>query len=250
VNIVEVNKDNVSAKGFFCYMSKRKTEGYRRKLHWLRERFDEGMKIKMLDLEQGGRGFIEYIPGESAWRAVNAEGYMFVHCIWVAGRSKGKGYGTLLLQECVQEAGESGMKGVAALASEGNWLVHSKFLLNHGFEPADQHPPFSLLVKKFSAHESPSLARDFSEMPARYKKGLTIVRSDQCPYVDASVQAALDAAGELGITASVVELRTSGDVRRLSPSPYGAFGLVYDGKLISYHGLARKELLRILAGGP
>jgi GNAT superfamily N-acetyltransferase len=250
MNIVEVNKENVSAKGFFCYMSKRKTQGYRRKLEWLHERFDEGMKIKMLDLNQGGRGFIEYIPGEFAWRAVNARGYMFLHCIWVAGQSKGKGYGTLLLHECVQEARKSGMKGVAALASEGNWLVRSKFLVKHGFEPADQYPPFSLMVKRFGAHQSPSLVRDFSQMPTRYGKGLTVIRSDQCPYVDAGVQTALDAAEELGIKANVVELRSSDDVSRLCPSPYGVFGLVYDGKPISYHSLARKDLLKILGGGP
>jgi hypothetical protein len=37
--IIDVNLENVSETGFFCYMSKRKTEGYRRKLCWLGERF-------------------------------------------------------------------------------------------------------------------------------------------------------------------------------------------------------------------
>jgi len=246
MNIVDVNKENVSEKGFFCYMSKRKSEGYRRKLRWLRDRFDEGMKIKMLDLERGGRGFIEYIPGEFAWRAVNAKGYMFIHCIWVVGQSKGKGYATLLLNECIKDAKKSEMKGVAAVTSKGNWLVGKKFFSKHGFESVEQYSPFELMVKKFDAFPPPSFSGDFEERLREYGKGLTIIRSDQCPYVDAAVKVALDTAKELGIKANVVELKNSEDVRRLSPSPYGVFSIVYDGKLVSYHNLAKKELMKNL----
>ena len=90
--LIDVKEDNVSATGFFCCMSKRKSQGYRRKLDWLRLRFAEGIKIKMLG--QGQRGFIEYLPGEYAWRPVNADGFMMIHCLWVVGKSKGKKYGS------------------------------------------------------------------------------------------------------------------------------------------------------------
>lgn len=85
--ILDVAAGNVDQTGFFCFMSKKKSEGYQRKLRWLKERFAEGMSIKMLALPQ--RGFIEYIPGEHAWRAVHADGYMLIHCLWVVGKSKG-----------------------------------------------------------------------------------------------------------------------------------------------------------------
>ena len=248
MNIVEVVRENVAEKGFFCYMSKRKSEGYQRKLKWLRDRFDEGLKIKMLDLRRGGRGFIEYIPGEFAWRAVNAEEYMFVHCIWVAGKSKGKGYATLLLNECMKDAERTGMKGVAALASEGNWLVGKKFFLKHNFEAVDSYPPFTLMVRKFTNSQSPSFSSDFNERLTTYEKGLTIIRSDQCPYIDATVRAALDTADELGISTKVIELNDSEDVRKKSPSPYGVFATVYEGKLVSYHSIAKRDLLNILGG--
>jgi len=248
MNIVEVDWENVAERGFFCYMSKKKSEGYQQKLKWLRDRFGEGLKIKMLDLQQGGRGFIEYVPGEFAWRAVDAEGYMFVHCIWVAGKSKGKGYATLLLNECMKDAEKTEMKGVAALASEGNWLVGKKFFLKHDFEPVDKHPPFTLMVKKFTDAQSPSFSGDFNERLAIYEKGLTIIRSDQCPYIDAAVGAALDAANELNIRTRVIELKSAEDVRKLSPSPYGVFAIVYEGKLVSYHSMAKKDLLDILEG--
>ncbi len=72
----------------------------RKNLAWLKKRFDEGLKIKMLELPE--RGFIEYIPGEYAWRCVDAKGYMFIHCLWVVGKSKGKNFGELLLNECIR----------------------------------------------------------------------------------------------------------------------------------------------------
>lgn len=89
--LIEVTIDNVAVKGFFCCMSKSKAAGYQRKLHWLKARFAEGLRIKMYELPQ--RGFIEYIPGEYAWRPVDAKGYMFIHCLWVVGKSKDQGLG-------------------------------------------------------------------------------------------------------------------------------------------------------------
>lgn len=138
IGVIDVNQDNVSREGFFCLMSKRKSEGYQRKLRWLKDRFAQGMKIKII--KEGGRGFIEYIPGEYAWRAVRAEGYMFIHCLWVVGKSKGKGCGTFLLNECIKGARDSGMKGVAMVTSKGNWLAGKKLLqktsCNRGRLPA------------------------------------------------------------------------------------------------------------------
>jgi len=108
MRIIDVNQDNVSETGFFCCMSKRKSAGYRRKLRWLEARFAEGLRIRMLDLSQGGRGFIEYIPGEYAWRPVEAAGYLFIHCLWIVGKSKGKGFAKLLLDECIADARRQG----------------------------------------------------------------------------------------------------------------------------------------------
>ncbi|HVP91342.1 MAG TPA: hypothetical protein VMS75_09010 [Terriglobales bacterium] len=72
MEIITVDRTNIEETGFFCYMSRRKSEGFLRKLAWARDRFDEGLRIKMLKLPE--RGFIEDIPGEYAWRAVNAAG--------------------------------------------------------------------------------------------------------------------------------------------------------------------------------
>jgi len=251
MNIIDVHAGNVDKTGFFCQMSARKSEGYQRKLAWLRARFDEGLRIKMLDLKEGGRGFIEYIPGECAWRAVYAEGYMFIHCLWVVGQSKGKGYGKLLLDECLRDARTCGMKGVAMLTSERVWLVKKGFLLKHGFRSVGQAPPsFDLMVQQFEPGPQPSLPGDWEERARRYGDGLTVVYSDQCPYNAAAAKAALAVAQERGVAAHAVELTSSRQVRESAPSAHGVFQILYKGKLISYYGLARKDLEQMLEKTP
>ncbi len=243
--LIDVTADNVEEKGFFCYMSKIEAEGYKRKLHWLKARFAEGMKIKMYELPQ--RGFIEYLPGEYAWRTVEAAGYMFIHCLWVVGKSKGQGLGGRLLNSCIKEARETGMHGVAMLTSAGNWLAGPELLLQHGFKAVAQAPPFfNLMAIKFDEAPPPVLLNNWDEQEEEFAHRLTVFRSDQCPYIDDAVKTVLDVAKRLGLESRVVELKTCQDVRQLSPSPYGTFSLVHNGKLLSYHYLLEKELLKRL----
>jgi GNAT superfamily N-acetyltransferase len=243
--LIEVTAGNVAETGFFCYMSKPKSAGYQRKLNWLKARFAEGMRIKMFELPQ--RGFIEYLPGEYAWRTVNANGYMFIHCLWVVGKSKGQGLGGRLLKECIKDAREAGMHGVAMLTSEGNWLTSKALLLQHGFKPVAQAPPsFNLMALKFDAVPPPILLNNWGKKAEQFLRGLTIFRSDQCPYIDDAVKTVLDTAERLGIESRVVELKTSEDVRNLAPSPYGVFSIIYNGNLLSHHYLLEKELLKRL----
>ena len=249
MNIIDVDQQNVAEKGFFCMMSKRKSEGYRRKLNRLSARFAEGLKIKMLDLSEGGRGFIEYIPGEYAWRAVDAKGYLFIHCLWIVGKSKGKGYGNLLLNECIGDAKKMGMKGVAMVTSQRPWLLEKRFLEKNGFELVDHaSPSFGLVVRKFGRARPPTFTDNWDAKLRQCGRDLTIFRSDQCPYIDDAVKIIVDIAEQLEINSRVVNLQDCRSVREASPSPYGVFNIVYNGSLLSYHYLTKKEFLKRLDG--
>lgn len=245
VKIIDVTKDNVEEVGFFCLMSRRQSEGYQRKLHWLKDRFDEGMRIKLLKLPE--RGFIEYIPGEYAWRAVDATGYMFIHCLWVVGKSKGNGYATLLLNECIEDAKRANKDGVAIVTTPGNWLIGKKLFLQNGFESVEQAPPkFELMVKKFRDVASPRFSGNWDRKMKNCGKGFTIFRSNQCPYLEDAVNYFVDTANELNIPYKVVELTNAKEVRELIPTAYGVFNVVYDGKPFSYHYLLKKDILKRL----
>ena len=243
ISIIDVTADNVEQTGFFCYMSKRKTDGFQRKSTWIKARFAEGMRIKML--EQPERGFIEYIPGEYAWRPINASGYMVIHCIWVVGKSRGKGYAGVLLNQCIEDARQLDMSGVAMVTSERIWLVGKELLIKHGFESVAELPPFNLMVLKFNDAPSLTFSGNFEQKTSRFVNGLTVIRSDQCPYIPDATRTVLEFAEQRDIPSQVVELTSCQDVRDLAPSPYGVFNIIHNGRLLAYHYLLPKDLVKI-----
>jgi hypothetical protein len=78
-------------------------------------------------------------------------------------------------------------------------------------------------------------------------KGFATFYSGQCPYVRGSLQAVQSAADELDVTSKTIEFETAEQVRESSPSAYGLFSIVYDGKLLSYHPLGTKDILKKVA---
>lgn len=251
--IVDVTPENLDRYDLFCKKSKPKEPGYQQKLAWHHDRFKEGLRIKLLMVDEGkpykvSRGFIEYIPAEQGWRVVNAPGYTLIHCIWVVGKHKKKGYGSRLLETCIEDARQAGMKGVAVVASKGNWLPGLKLFLKHSFQKVDEASPvFELLVKKFTNAPDPSFPADWDERLKKFGKGLTIVRTNQCPYLEDATNIFLDAAKDLGMEGKVVVLKSSAEVQERSPSAYGAFNVVYDGKLVSYCWIVKKDAPKVLA---
>jgi ribosomal protein S18 acetylase RimI-like enzyme len=240
--IVSVDAANVDELGFFCYKIKPKAVGYRQKLAWLRQRFAEGLRIKILVKDRRSVGFIEYMPGESAWRAVHAPGYLVVHCIWVVGQAKNQGYGRRLLDTCLEDGQQAGARGVVAVTTNRVWLAGKKVFLKEGFEVVDQAPPsFELLAKRFDDAPLPAFPRDWQERLARYGPGLTVIRSDQCPYIEDATREVARLAQEHGTEVQVVALASGRDVQALAPSAYGVFEIVYDGELVSHHYLGRKQ---------
>jgi ribosomal protein S18 acetylase RimI-like enzyme len=244
--IVTVGAGNVDAHGFFCYKSKPKSPGHRSKLAWLGERFQEGLTIKMLYEGKRSVGFIEYMPGELAWRVVDAPGYLVIHCLWVVGKAKGKGHGSRLIEECVEDGKRQGKRGVVMVSSRGNWLAHEKVFLESGFERVGSAPPsFQLLVRQTGEGPLPSFPENWKERLASFGPGVTVVYADQCPYMPDAVNQAVAAFKERGMDAGRVRLDDARVLRERSPSPYGVFAIVMDGQLFSYHYLGSKEIRRL-----
>lgn len=245
-----VDTDATSIQGYgFCGYKSIKQEGYRRKLDWLKQRFTEGMKFKVLHSESGGAvGFIEYVPGEYAWRAVEAKGYMVIHCIANFYRQyREKGYGTLLIEESIEDARKENMSGVAVVTRKGTWMAGKELFLRNGFEVVDTAPPdFELLVKKFANVPSPIFPRDWGQRLSQYGTGLTIIQSDQCPYTAKAVsEISATAEEEYGIKPEIVELKNSRDARD-APSVFAIFGIVCNGKLVADHPISNTRFKNIM----
>ena len=245
--MVSVDATNVAQHGFFCYKSKKKATGYREKSDWLQARFAEGLKIKMIYEGKRSVGFIEYIPGEFAWRAIDAPNYLVIHCLWVVGSGKGKGYGSRLIDACVEDAREAGKDGVAVVTSSGVWLAHKDIFASKGFELQAEAPPsFQLMVRAFGDGPRPSFPTDWEERSAQFGAGVTVVRTAQCPYIADAVDFAVSGCKDVGLDVRVVELHSRQEVRDRAPAANGIFGIVYNGKLLSYHYLLPKDLVQRL----
>jgi len=249
VRMVSVDASSVEREGFFCFKSKPKTPGYRRKLEWLRRRFAEGMTLDILYEGKRSFAFLEAIPGKYAWRAVNAPDHMVIHCIWTVGAGKKHGYATQLLERCEDHAKGAGLAGVAMLTSTAPFLADRQFFLKRGYAQVDAAGAFQLLVKHFATAADPTMATDWEARSAAFGPGLTVVRTDQCPYWEDAATIALAAAEQHGIAGRTVELHSAEEVRRLSPSPYGTFALVLNGRLVSHYYRLPRELDALFGSG-
>jgi GNAT superfamily N-acetyltransferase len=249
IRIIDTNADNICDYPL-CGYKDIKQEGYKRKTDWLRERFKEGMKVKILHSPKDGSvGMIEYVPGEHAWRPVEAGGYMFIHCLFIIPKKyKGKGCGSLMVEECLKDAGKQRMHGVAVVTRKGTWMAGKELFLKNGFEVVDTaRPDFELLVKKFKkSAPSPRFKGDWDKRLLKYDKGLTIIRSDQCPYAAKALREISETAQKTyGIKPRVVELKSSKEAQG-APSPFGVFSIILDGKLVADHPISNTRFVNIM----
>ncbi|MCK6583991.1 MAG: hypothetical protein L6Q49_12910, partial [Anaerolineales bacterium] len=117
----------------------------------------------------------------------------------------------------------------------------------NGFAEEDTAPPsFQLMVKRFGAAPEPALPTDWDDRARAFGRGLTIIRTPQCPYIENGTYAILTFAESRGIEAKVVELKTAKEVQERSPFAYGVFGTVLDGKPLAYQYLLEKDFDKLL----
>jgi hypothetical protein len=250
IEIVDTDAENILRYGVCGYKDLKKA-GYPEKVNWIKARLNEGLKLKTLysDLD-GTQGMIEYIPGEYCWRPVEAKGYMFIHCIFSGFKStyKGRGYGSLLLEECLKDAKEANLYGVAVVTRKGPFMAGQELFVKKGFEIVDSAPPdFNLLVYKFNTNApSPEFKGNREERLKQYGNGLTIIRADQCPYTVKNVKEISEFAEKVyGIRPQVITLANYKEAQN-SPCAFGTFCIISNGKAIAYHPISKARFINIM----
>ncbi len=245
--IIDTDAANISACGFCGYYKPGRTLGHRRKSQWLKQRYAEGLRFKVLrSREFGDVGMIEYASGEHAWRPVEAPGYLVIHCLMVLFKHKQKGLGSLLLESCLRDAKESHCRGVAVVTSSDAFVAKSDLFLKAGFIPVDRLPPYELLVKKFDqTAPNPRFIVNNERPLKRHSKGLTILAADQCPYVSNTAEKIAVSSRALGLKPKLVRVGSAKASREL-PTPYGVFSILYDGKLIAGRPISATRFLSII----
>jgi len=246
-SITTVDHSNVDDLGFFCVKNK-KHPGHVAKRRWLEKRFDEGLRIKLIQTKNGEQaGFLEYVPWESTWRAVEAPNHLVIHCLWVKSkRFPYPGMTRAILAECFDDAQSSGMEGVVVVASEGPWMAGQGVFLKHGFELVDEAPPcFQLLVRRVGRGSPPRFPTNWQERLERIPD-LQLLYADQCPYIGKAVLELPPVAAEHGVRLKLVELQDPAEARQRMPSPYGVVSLVHAGRLLADHPISATRFRNIL----
>jgi len=252
MEIVTINEINLAQHpGAICFTNP-KNPSYPLKIEWIKQRFSEGLRIKLLYTEDKKKvaGFIEYVPGEFAWRAVSAAGYMFIHCVWIyPNENKNKGLGERLIEECIDDARQNNCNGVAVITSKNAFMANSSLFLKNGFrEIANDGTGNELLAFSIKNGTLPAI-NDWKTQLATFQ-GLHIVYSKQCPWVARMVEEIkeLELSEKLGI--QITELKTPADAQN-APSLYSIFNLINNGKLLSdryisitrFNNILKKEKL-------
>ena len=248
IEIIDLTPENIADYGVCGYKDVEKHLELRRKIDWFKEYYPKGLRIKAIISKKGGyQGMLEYIPGKYAHRPVDAEGYMFIHCIFVGFKTefKGKGYASSLIDTCIEEAKSLNMNGVAVVTRKGSFMANKDIFIKKGFISIDTaKPDFELLVLKFNKTATDPKFKTFSL--DKYDNGLTIIRSAQCPYSVKNVDAILKTAKKLKIKANLIEIEDSESAQK-TPCAFGTFCIIHNNEVISHHPISNTRFENIMA---
>ena len=247
MELVKLTHENIDQEHICCAISNNKDIQVMSKKNWLKDRLDEGLVFLKGNVR--GKCFIEYIPAEYAWAPVEAEGYMYIDCLWVSGQFKGHGYSNLLLDACTRDSKAKGKKGLVVLSSKKKmgFLSDPKYMEYKGFQTADTAEPyFELMYLPFE--ESAPLPR-FRDSVRRHEdlpEGFVLYYTNQCPFTAKYVPILEEMAKARNAVFRSVHIQTREDAQN-APSPFTTFSLFYDGQLVTHEILSEKKFDKILA---
>ena len=245
VSIIDVTPVNATEHSLFCVRDT-SSIAFTRKLEWFKERYEEGLKIKIVKgLDNRLITFIEYIPAEYAWRPLDAPGYMFIHCMYVhSKKDKGKGYASMMLDICREDARNAKMHGMAVMTSKGSWMPDKRLYEKYGFHEADRRERFELMVLKETPDRPNPVLIDWTIKQNEYR-GWHLLYSDQCPWHEKSAGDLKKTADEFGINLKITKINNAREAR-FGPSGFGVFSLLHNGKLLEDHYISSGRFKNIL----
>ncbi len=238
MSMITLTPDTLPNEHICCGISDKKSAtGYAAKKKWLSVQYAHGYRFRRLD--ERGKVFIEYGPGEQAWMPVVAPNWMVMGCFWVSGRFKKQGHGKALLNLAMQDVEEQNRAGLVAVAGKKKMHFQSdgKWLLRQGFREVDTlESGFSLLV--LDAERASNAGLPYFTESARKglgsdAKGVTVYYSNRCPFTEFHINTSLvETCEKRNLSRTVVKL-DSLEAAQNAPSPATIFSLFIDGRFIT-----------------
>ena len=249
--IIDLSPENIAEYGVCGYKDAKKNKGLANKIAWFTELYPKGLKIKILfSKTKGYQGMVEYLPGELAHRPVNADGFLFIQCLFAGLKIefKGKGHASSLIAECIKEARNEKKSGVAVVTRKGSFMANDDIFLKMGFEIVDHaKPDFNLLVLKINPNSvNPNFKLEMQLNLSNYNNGLTIIRSPQCPYTEKNVDEIIETANKkYQLKTNLIELKDAASAQN-SPCAFGTFCIIFNGEIISHHPISNTRFENIM----
>lgn len=246
MELVTLTEENLAKEHICCAFADKKTAtGVERKKAWLKSRFQDGLVFRKGDVR--GKVFIEYLPAENAWIPIDAEGYMFINCFWVAGSFQKQGWGRALLDACLQDS--AGKKGVVIVSSgkKKPFLSDKAYLAKKGFEVADTAPPyFELLVKRLQPGAQLPKFREQVKVPScEISQGLTVFYTDQCPFTDHYVHKELACISEEFNVPIRRILLDNKEQAQGAPTVFTTYSVFYNGRFLTHEILSKTKFAKL-----
>ena len=243
---IRVTEENLEAEHICCAISSNKDIQVTSKKAWLSERFDEGLVF--LKSTERGKCFIEYIPAENAWVPIDAEGYMYIDCLWVSGSLKGHGYSSDLLNACIEDCRMKGRKGLTILSSAKKkpFLADPKYLKYKGFSVCDESDNgIQLWVLPFEKDTNLPKFKDCAKHPQIEEQGYVLYYTHQCPFNAKYVPVLIETAEREGIPFHAIRLSSREEAQN-APAPVTNYALFYNGKYITNEQMNEAKFLKLV----
>ncbi len=245
---IRVTKDNLEKEHICCAITNNKDVQVSSKKAWLADRFDEGLVF--LKSEERGKCFIEYIPAENAWVPIEADGYMYIDCLWVSGSLKGHGYSSDLLNACIEDSKEKGKKGVCILSADKKkpFLSDPKFLNYKGFIVGDETDNgIRLMYLPFDKNVDAPKFKECAKHPHINEKGYVLYYTNQCPFNAKYVPVLEQTAKDNNIQFHAVHIESREEAQS-APTPITNYALFLDGEYITNEQMNDKKFLKLVNG--
>jgi L-amino acid N-acyltransferase YncA len=244
-SLTEVTPENAKEETLFC-VKDITNAGFKQKQKWFCSTHKEGLRLKILKNASGKQlGFIEYVPAHFAWRPIDADRYMFIHCLYIYSKEdREHGLGSSLLDVCEKEAKALKLHGIVTMTSDGSWIADKRLFEKNGFTEADRRGRFELMVKKFKSTTPTPHLIDWTLQQKKYK-GWHLVYADQCPWHEKAVTVMKKVATDFNINLKIKKLKSASEARK-APSGFGVFSLLHNGHLLEDHYLSETRFRSIL----
>ena len=248
MDYIRVTKENLEKEHICCAISNNKDVQVSSKKAWLSERFEEGLVF--LKSVERGKCFIEYIPAENAWVPIEADGYMYIDCLWVSGAFKGHGYSTDLLNACIEDSRGKGKKGLCILsaAKKRPFLADPKFLKYKGFMVGDEADNgVQLMYLPFDEKAEIPRFKECAKHPHIDENGYVLYYTNQCPFNAKYVPILEQTAKENDIPFRAIHIESREEAQS-APTPITNYALFYDGVYITNEQMNDKKFLKLVNG--